>query len=133
MADNKKFQVALDLFTIEDAMRILEQVGEYVDIIEVGTPLMVAEGARAVRTIKDAYPTKTVFADIKVMDGGGEVPKSCIQAGCDMFSVLCASDDATPRERRHGPCGHVQRQEHGGARRSGCPHGSGLPLLPRWL
>ena len=33
MADNKKFQVALDLFTIEDAMRILEQVGEYVDII----------------------------------------------------------------------------------------------------
>lgn len=97
MADNKKFQVALDLFTIEDAMRILEQVGEYVDIIEVGTPLMVAEGARAVRTIKDAYPTKTVFADIKVMDGGGEVPKSCIQAGCDMFSVLCASDDATLR------------------------------------
>lgn len=91
----KKLQVALDLFSTEDALSILRKVGPYVDIIEIGTPLMVAEGARIVSQVKAAYPDKIVFADIKVMDGGAEVPRSVIDAGCDMFSVLCASDDAT--------------------------------------
>lgn len=93
----KKLQVALDLFRLEDALGMLRLVGPYVDVIEVGTPLMVAEGARAVGAIKAAWPEKCVFADIKVMDGGSEVPRSVIEAGCDMFSVLCAADDATLR------------------------------------
>ena len=72
---NKTLQVALDLFSTEDALRILGEVGEYVDIIEIGTPLIVAEGARVVNIVKKRYPDKIVFADIKVMDGGAEVPK----------------------------------------------------------
>lgn len=91
----KKLQVALDVFSAADAFEILRDVAAYVDIIELGTPLIVSEGARIVRDVKALFPNKTVFADIKVMDGGGEVPKPVIEAGCDMFSVLCASDDAT--------------------------------------
>lgn len=94
---SKKLHVALDLFSLEDTLSMLTKVGPYVDIIELGTPLMVAEGARVVSAVKAAWPDKTVFADIKVMDGGSEVPRSVIEAGCDMFSVLCASDDATLR------------------------------------
>lgn len=92
---NKTLQVALDLFSTEDALRILDEVGEYVDIIEIGTPLIVAEGARVVSTVKKRYSNKTVFADIKVMDGGAEVPKSVLEAGADMFSVLAAAEDST--------------------------------------
>lgn len=91
----KKLQVALDLFSTEAALNVLEKVGEYVDIIELGTPLIVAEGAEAVKTVKEKYPDKVVFADIKVMDGGGEVPKSVLEAGADMFSVLAAADNST--------------------------------------
>lgn len=91
----KKFQVALDLFSTKHALEVLEQVGEYTDIIELGTPLIIAEGAHVVKTVKERYPDKIVFADIKVMDGGSEVPKSVVAAGCDMFSVLAASDDKT--------------------------------------
>ena len=93
----KYLQIALDLFHTEDALRVLEQTGEYVDIIEIGTPLIVAEGAKAVRAVKECYPDKTIFADIKVMDGGGEVPKSVLEAGADMISVLAAAEDATLR------------------------------------
>lgn len=93
----KKLQVALDLFSSGEAFEVLDDVAPYVDIIELGTPLIVAEGARVVSEVKKRYPEKVVFADIKVMDGGGEVPKPVIEAGCDMFSVLCASDDATVR------------------------------------
>lgn len=94
---HKKLHAALDLFRTQDALAILEKIGPYVDIIEVGTPLVVAEGARAVAAIKERHPEKVIFADIKVMDGGSEVPKSVIEAGCDMFSVLGAADDTTLR------------------------------------
>ncbi len=97
MNRRKKLQVALDLFSEREALAVLEEVAPYVDIIELGTPLIVSEGARVVKEVKGRYPDKAVFADIKVMDGGGEVPKPVIEAGCDMFSVLCASDDATVR------------------------------------
>lgn len=91
----KKLQVALDLFSLEDALSVLREVRDYVDIIELGTPLMIAEGACAVSVVKACCPEKMVFADIKVMDAGDVVPRSVVEAGCDMFSVLCVSDDTT--------------------------------------
>ncbi|MGI6004435.1 MAG: 3-hexulose-6-phosphate synthase [Christensenellales bacterium] len=93
----KKLQVALDLFSTWAALAVLEEVAEYVDIIELGTPLMIAEGCHAVRTVKKQYPDKIVFADIKVMDGGRIVPKIAFDAGADMVSVLAAADDETVR------------------------------------
>lgn len=86
----KLLQAALDLFSTEYTLEVLEQIGEYVDIIELGTPLMIAEGAKVVREVKGRYPDKIVFADIKVMDGGGVVPKVVFEAGADMVSVLAA-------------------------------------------
>ncbi len=92
---NKKLQLAIDVLHLEDALEIISEAGEYADIIEVGTPLCIAEGAAGVAAIKKACPDKIVFADIKVMDGGDYVPLSVIEAGCDMFSVLAATDDNT--------------------------------------
>lgn len=91
----KLLQIALDMFSSDEALEILGQTADYIDIIEIGTPLMVAEGASAVRRIKSRYPDKIVFADIKVMDGGGIVPRSVLDAGADMFSVLAVADDTT--------------------------------------
>lgn len=91
----KQLQIALDLFSTQSAMEVLEQVADYIDIIELGTPLMIAEGVRVVAAVKEKYPQKTVFADIKVMDGGKIVPKIAFDAGADMVSVLAAADDAT--------------------------------------
>lgn len=91
----KKLQIALDLFSKQEALDVLEKTAAYVDIIELGTPLIIAEGAGVVRAVKEKYPDKTVFADIKVMDGGGVVPKSVLDAGADMISVLAAAEDST--------------------------------------
>lgn len=91
----KLLQAALDLFSTEHTIEVLEQIGEYLDIIELGTPLMIAEGACVVKEVKEKYPDKIVFADIKVMDGGGIVPKVVFEAGADMVSVLAAADNNT--------------------------------------
>lgn len=94
----KKLQVALDLLSIQAAKDMLEKVGRYVDIIELGTPLMISEGVEAVRQIKSLYPEKTVFADIKIMDGGAIMADIVFQAGADMVSVLAQANDATIKD-----------------------------------
>ena len=91
----KKLQIALDVFSTDEAVSVLKLAGPYVDIIELGTPLMISEGTRVVRTIKDLYPDKIVFADIKVMDGGAIVSQLAFDAGADMVSVLAAAEDNT--------------------------------------
>lgn len=91
----KKLQVALDLFDEETTLAVLEQVGEYVDIIEIGTPLCISEGMKIVQKVKALYPDKIVFADVKIMDGGSVISKVVFDAGADMVSVLAAAQDET--------------------------------------
>ena len=51
-----KLQVAMDLLTVEDALELAGKVAEYVDIIELGTPLIKAAGLSAVTAVKAAHP-----------------------------------------------------------------------------
>ncbi len=94
----KRLQAALDLLSTEEALKILEQVGEFVDIIELGTPLMISQGAKVIETVKPKYPDKIVFADIKIMDGGSIMADIAFKAGADMVSVLAAANDATIKD-----------------------------------
>jgi 3-hexulose-6-phosphate synthase len=91
----KKLQAAIDLFELETALKVLERIGKYIDIIELGTPLCISEGRRAIQTVKAKYPDKIVFADIKIMDGGGVLSRLVFEAGADMVSVLAAAENNT--------------------------------------
>lgn len=88
----KKLQIALDFTNEADALNVLRETAGYIDIVECGTPLMVACGSDIVKKIKDLYPDKEVFADIKVVDGGAHVPESVLKAGADIVSVLGAAE-----------------------------------------
>lgn len=85
------------MFDTTEALRVLEDVGPYVDIIEVGTPLLISRGARAVADIAHEWPQKRIFADTKIMDAGRVVPIPVLDAGADTISVLAAAEDATIR------------------------------------
>lgn len=64
-------QLALDFPTIDEALRAAEiGVRAGVDILEAGTPLIVAEGVRAIGAIAKAFPTMPLLADYKTMDSG---------------------------------------------------------------
>jgi 3-hexulose-6-phosphate synthase len=94
----KKLHIALDLESTEDCKKLLEKVAKYVDIIELGSPMMIAEGAKSIKEIKDLYPNKFLFADTKIMDGGEQMSGIALAAGADMVSVLAASSDSTIKE-----------------------------------
>ena len=87
-----KLQVAIDLLTTEAALELAGQVAEYVDIIELGTPLIKAEGLPVITAIKNAHPDKIVFADLKTMDAGELEADIAFKAGADLVTVLGAAD-----------------------------------------
>ena len=90
-----KLQVAMDVLTTDDALALAGKVAPYVDIIELGTPLIKAEGLRAVTAIKRAHPDKIVFADLKTMDAGELEADIAFSAGADLVTVLGTAGDST--------------------------------------
>jgi len=85
----------MDVLTTDDALALADKVAEHVDIIELGTPLIKAEGLRAVTAIKAAHPDKIVFADLKTMDAGELEADIAFAAGADLVTVLGTAGDST--------------------------------------
>lgn len=92
-----KLQVAMDVATLDEALTLARQVADYVDIIELGTPLIKHEGVGAISAIKAAHPEKTVFADMKTADAGELEADIAFTAGADLVTVMGAADDDTIR------------------------------------
>lgn len=102
-----ELQLALDLVDIPGAKQAVSEVAEYIDIVEIGTPVVINEGLRAVKEVKEAFPHLTVLADLKIMDAGSYEVMKASEAGADIITVLGASDDSTIRgaveeARKHG-------------------------------
>ncbi len=92
-----KLQLALDSMNSQEAKRILEKVSNLVDIVEVGTPLLMKEGVKAVTEIKNAYPQLEVLADLKIIDAGDIEARIGFEAGADIVTVLGVAHDVTIR------------------------------------
>lgn len=71
------------------------KVSPYVDIIELGTPLIKAEGLKVITAMKSAHPDKLVFADLKTADTGALEAEMAFNAGADLVTVMGAVDDST--------------------------------------
>lgn len=102
-----KLQVALDFTDLGEAMHVASLVCKYVDIIEVGTPLIKSEGIKAVSIIRKTFPDKEIVADLKTMDTGALEADLAFSNGADIITVLGAADDKTilgaiESARRHG-------------------------------
>lgn len=90
-----KLQIALDLESIEKAIDIVREVDNSVDIIEVGTPLIIKFGTYAVKKMREVFPDKTILADTKIADGGYLETKFACDDGADIITVLAISADET--------------------------------------
>ena len=92
-------QVALDFLNIDQAMRVArEAVDGGADWLEAGTPLIKAEGLDAVRKLREAFPDKTIVADMKVMDAGRIEVEAAAKAGANVVDVLGQATDETIAE-----------------------------------
>lgn len=88
-----ELQLALDLVNIPEGIELVKQVEEYVDIVEIGTPVIINEGLRAVKEMKEAFPSLKVLADLKIMDAAGYEVMKASEAGADIITILGAAED----------------------------------------
>ena len=92
---NTKLQIALDDVTLEAALELLEQVQDYVDIVETGTPFIMEYGTLGVREIRKRFPKLEILFDGKIMDAGAYEADIAYNAGADYVTVLAVTDDRT--------------------------------------
>lgn len=81
------------------ALRAAEEaVRGGVHILEIGTPLLKAEGLDAVRQLRAAFPKHEIVCDAKTMDAGRLELEVAAKAGASMGTVLGVASDSTIEE-----------------------------------
>ncbi len=88
-------QIALDQTQLEPALKVAENVANYVDVIEVGTILAFGAGIDAVRQLRKAHANHILVCDLKTTDGGAILAKMAFEAGADWLTVSAAAHIAT--------------------------------------
>jgi 3-dehydro-L-gulonate-6-phosphate decarboxylase len=83
-----KLQIALDLQDLPSALGPLQKSAPYLDVIECGTILCLAEGMHAVRIIRSLFPAKPILADVRIVEAGSLISKMAFDAGANWVSVV---------------------------------------------
>ena len=91
-------QISLDLTDLEEALATAATaVRAGVDWLEAGTPLILAEGLRAVRALRERFPEHPIVADLKTMDGGYLEAEMMARAGATHVVVMERAHEETIR------------------------------------
>ena len=91
-----KVQISLDLTNLEAALATAEAaMAVGVDWLEAGTPLILAEGLRAVRGLRERFPGVPIVADLKTMDGGYLEAEMMAKAGATHVVVMARAHEET--------------------------------------
>jgi 3-hexulose-6-phosphate synthase len=98
MFDAPIVQISLDLTSLADALEMADTaVSAGVDWLEAGTPLLLAEGVRAVEALRARFPDRPIVADLKIMDGGYLETELMAKAGASYVVVMGRAHEATAR------------------------------------
>ncbi len=96
---NARLQLALDQVDLHRALRAAREAVRAGDLIlEVGTPLLKAEGLAAVRQLREAFPRHDIVCDAKTMDAGRLELEMAAKAGATTGTVLGVASDSTIEE-----------------------------------
>ena len=93
-----KLQIAIDIANTETVLSIADAVHDVIDILEVGTPVIMKEGLAPVYRVKQKYPNLCVLADTKIVDDGAMECEDACKAHADIVTVLAMADNATIKE-----------------------------------
>lgn len=85
-----RIQLAVDRVSIPEAISIIQEAKDSIDIIEIGTSLFKDYGLHALHEIKDAFDIP-IFADIKTIDEAAYEFNQIYKAGADIASVMGVS------------------------------------------
>jgi 3-hexulose-6-phosphate synthase len=89
-------QLALDFTNFDEALAMAKiGIEAGVDWLEIGTPLIVAEGLSPIGAMVRAFPGRIVLADYKTMDSGGKNVYRTRDQGGHVMTVCAGAPDET--------------------------------------
>ena len=88
-------QVTLDTPKIEQCTEIVEQIHEYVDIVEVGNPLIIESGLKLVGDLRAEFPQIGICADAKIVNSGHYIASRCFDHGASIVTIMGVAADQT--------------------------------------
>ena len=83
-----ELQLAIDLLNKEEAAKLAQKVEEYVDIVEIGTPIVINEGLPAVQHLNENINNAKVLADLNIMDAADYEVSQAVKYGADIVTIL---------------------------------------------
>lgn len=90
-----ELQLAIDLLNQEEAAELAKKVEKFVDIVEIGTPIVINEGLQAVQHLKENLDNAKVLADLKIMDAADYEVSQAVNFGADIVTILGVAEDAS--------------------------------------
>jgi 3-hexulose-6-phosphate synthase len=84
-------QLALDSLDNATTFKLATLAAPYIDIIEIGTPNIKANGVGLVKELRKKFPNKLLLVDLKTMDAGEYEATPFYEAGADICTVLGVS------------------------------------------
>lgn len=90
-----QLQITLDTPRLEECAELVELVHEYIDIVEVGNPLIIESGLGLVSDLRNEFPQIGICADAKIVNSGHYIASRCFDHGASMVTVMGVAADQT--------------------------------------
>lgn len=90
-----KLQVTLDTPRIHECAELVEQIHEYVDIVEVGNPLIIESGLKLVSDLRKEFEQIDICADAKIVNSGHYIASRCFDHGATIVTIMGVAADQT--------------------------------------
>lgn len=88
-------QVTLDTPKLDQCAEIVDQIHEYVDVVEVGNPLIIEAGLSLVHDLHEEFPNIVLCADAKIVNSGHYIAGRCFDNGAGIVTVMGLAPDQT--------------------------------------
>ena len=88
-------QLSLDWMDMDHAIQVVHELYNWLDIIEIGTPMIFDYGLSCINKMKHFFPEKIVLADMKIIDAGKLETEMAIKMGADIITVMGAANNLT--------------------------------------
>ncbi|MDE0537813.1 MAG: orotidine 5'-phosphate decarboxylase [Rhodospirillales bacterium] len=88
MTEGPLLQLALDVLELDEGLKAAHAAADSIDVIEAGTLLCLSEGMNAIRTLRGAFPQKTIVGDVRIVRAGKNIADMAFDAGADWVTVV---------------------------------------------
>ena len=96
-----KLQISYDFTKLPEAIEIAKKTASFANIIEIGTPLIIAQGINAIYEFKKHFPDKILLVDTKIVDRVNDIIPLIAKTKAEYITVLYGTSNQVIQKTTH--------------------------------